>query len=385
MKRLFFAGSLLTLTLAGVLVFQLLIAPRATEENYWMIDQGMRLADVESLLGRPIGNRVQDNGVTMQAQATTWRALAALATLASCGLTIFAGEGLGKKDAAKPLPPEIVKAWKGAGASVGWMKLDTMGLMNEDENGAPGTVPAFRFRLELKQGVVANLTPPETAFGLFFSGTLVTDALLKDLSGLKNLRALNLNSTPATDAMLKDLAGLEGLEALYLNYTKVTDAGLKELTGLKSLRTLTLHHTLVADAGVKELAKLKTLQSLDLIGTKVTDGGLKQMAGFDSLRSLDLSHTKTTDIGLKHVAELTSLQRLRLYNTQATDVGMKELARLKSLQVLDLERTPVTDAGLKELAGLKSLQRLELFGTPVTAEGVAALQKELPACKITYR
>jgi len=42
----------------------------------------------------------------------------------------------------------------------------------------------------------------------------------------------------------------------------------------------------------------------------------------------------------------------------------------------------VTDAGLKELAGLKSLRWLRLNDTKVTAAGVAALQKELPACKI---
>jgi hypothetical protein len=57
-KRLFYAGSLLTATFAGLLVFHLLSAPRTTETNYQKIDKGMRLSDVEALLGRPIGNRI---------------------------------------------------------------------------------------------------------------------------------------------------------------------------------------------------------------------------------------------------------------------------------------------------------------------------------------
>src|SRR6266404_7069124 len=57
---------------------------------------------------------------TMQKQGTTWRYRAALAVLASCSL--FAGAGADKKETPKPLPPEIVKAWRNAGAQVGWMK-----------------------------------------------------------------------------------------------------------------------------------------------------------------------------------------------------------------------------------------------------------------------
>ena len=42
--------------------------------------------------------------------------------LASFGSCICAGAGADNKDAPKPLPPEIVKAWRDAGADVGWMK-----------------------------------------------------------------------------------------------------------------------------------------------------------------------------------------------------------------------------------------------------------------------
>jgi hypothetical protein len=65
-----------------------------------------------------------------------------------------------------------------------------------------------------------------------------------------------------------------------------------------------------------------------------------------------------------------------------TDADLKHVAALKRLQVLDLSATRVTDLGLKKLAWLKDLRWLNLRTPDVTAKGVAALQKELPKCKI---
>jgi Leucine-rich repeat (LRR) protein len=108
-------------------------------------------------------------------------------------------------------------------------------------------------------------------------GTKVTDAGLKDLAALKQLRNLDLNSTKVTDAGLKDLAALKQLETLDLDNTKVTDAGLKDLAALKELQILTLNGTKVTDAGLKDLAALKQLDALDLRHTKVTDIGVKDL------------------------------------------------------------------------------------------------------------
>src|SRR5437764_14401360 len=87
-RKLFCAGSLLAAASAGVLVIQLVSAPRVTEENYQRIDQGMRLSDVETLLGTPTGNRVgalnylflcsssgtlrEDYGLEPSDEALTW-------------------------------------------------------------------------------------------------------------------------------------------------------------------------------------------------------------------------------------------------------------------------------------------------------------------------
>ena len=58
----------------------------------------------------------------MPKQGRRWRYPAILTILASCGLGVFAGVRVDQKIVAKPLPPEIVKAWRNAGAEVGWVK-----------------------------------------------------------------------------------------------------------------------------------------------------------------------------------------------------------------------------------------------------------------------
>ncbi len=317
---------------------------------------------------------------------------------------VTAGGPPAKTEAPKPLPENIVTAWKEAGAVVGWLRPMLSGFHSfvGEKEGKPGDLPAFLFRrtnrLEVRDlnHLLVKLPIPATAFGLDLSETEVTDAGLKELAGLKSLQTLNLSYTLVTDAGLKELAGLKSLQALNLGNTQVTDAGLKELAGLK-LKTLVVPFTItdldlkhylaaiepptainlsftpVTDAGLKELAELKSLQALNLGGTKVTDAGLKELAGLKSLQSLDLGGTPVTDAGLKELAGLKSLQTLNLGGTKVTDAGLKELAGLKSLQSLDLGGTKVTDAGLKELAGLKSLQTLNLYGTKVTDAGLKEL------------
>ncbi len=89
----------------------------------------------------------------------------------------------------------------------------------------------------------------------------------------KPITGVDLSLTGATDAALRGLAGLKNLRRLDLHETKVSDAGLKELVDLKNLHFLDLRGTKVTDAGLKELAELKKLEILVLYGTQLTDAG----------------------------------------------------------------------------------------------------------------
>jgi internalin A len=317
----------------------------------------------------------------MQLRSSTWQAtlrgMAVLAVLVTSVLSRSDGPLSEKKDPPKPLPEEIVTAWKKAGAEVGWMRVDNFDLLKPQTEGVPGDLPAFGFSdrafmgLPWEEGMLAKLPAPAAAFGLDLGFTPVTDAGLKELAGLKNLQTLDLFRTAVTDAGLKELAVLKDLQTLELSGTDVTDLGLKELAALKNLQRLGLRETQVQGAGLKELAGLKNLKALNL--GMVTDAGLKGLAGLKSLQSLDLRFAQVTDLGLKELAGLKSLQSLALFGYQITDAGLKELAGLKNLQTLSLENTGVTDAGLKELAALKNLQTLDLGNAKVTDVGLKEL------------
>ncbi len=146
---------------------------------------------------------------------------------------------------------------------------------------------------------------------------------------------------------------------------------------------LDFHCGFYAGVKLKELAALKNLQSLSLGGVQgKAYADLKELAALSDLRGLYLFYLPVTDEQLKNLSGLKNLRTLDLTHTPVTDAGLKELAGLRSLHALNLGQTKVTDAGLKDLAGLKSLQELNLHRTKVTEAGIAALQKELPACKI---
>ena len=95
---------------------------------------------------------------------------------------------------------------------------------------------------------------------------------------LEQVTRLVLNGTKkVTDAGLKEVAKLKQLKGLYLEGTEITDAGLKEVAKLKQLNFLALNLTQITDAGLKEVAKLKQLRFVNLEDTKVTKAGVDQL------------------------------------------------------------------------------------------------------------
>ena len=86
------------------------------------------------------------------------------------------------------------------------------------------------FEVLLQWGVDAPLPKlPDEIDRIDLAGTGVTDALLKPLTGLKNLTWLDLSDTRVTDAGLKELAGMSKLGRLWLQNTRVTGAGIANL------------------------------------------------------------------------------------------------------------------------------------------------------------
>ena len=117
--------------------------------------------------------------------------------------------------------------------------------------------------------------------------SIVEEAIRKELRKPKGkltkvyfekVTRLILNGTKkVTDAGLKGVAKLKQLKGLYLEGTEITDATLKEVAKLKQLNFLALNLTQITDAGLKEVAKLKQLRFVNLEDTKVTEAGVAQL------------------------------------------------------------------------------------------------------------
>ena len=110
-----------------------------------------------------------------------------------------------------------------------------------------------------------------------------------------------------------------------LAFTSITDAGLKDLIELKDLKSLDLGNTKITDAGLKELKTLKSLQRLQIHNTEITDVGLKELSDIKSLVAINISRTRITDVGLKELIQNQNLTELDLFKTKITEGGLKEL------------------------------------------------------------
>ncbi len=129
----------------------------------------------------------------------------------------------------------------------------------------------------------------------------------------------------ATDNDLAYVGQLGRVEWLGDLTNWLTDAGLVHLSGLANLRELNLRRTQVTDPGLAHLKGLTRLSKLDLSRTQVTDAGLKHLQALTGLGELYLQGTQVSDAGLKHLEGLTGLRELHLQDTLVSDAGVREL------------------------------------------------------------
>jgi hypothetical protein len=107
--------------------------------------------------------------------------------------------------------------------------------------------------------------PGRPIISVDFSKSKVTDADLKCLQSLGELRSLKLDDTRITDDGLLHVKDLTNLRRLTVSFTATSDEGLKHLTGLSHLEFL--HVGYCAKVTAKGKANLrKALPKLEIFG-----------------------------------------------------------------------------------------------------------------------
>ncbi len=160
--------------------------------------------------------------------------------------------------------------------------------------------------------------------------------LLPYLADIPNLRILEIPFVKITATELQQIGKMHNLRRLFMeNITnEITAKGLAHLTGLKNLRWLDLEHINVTDKGLAHLATLQNLRRLNIAGADISDKGLAHVAKLKKLRRLDISNVSTTTKGLKHLIKLEKLRWLEIDDADLDDEDYVKLAKLDSLQYL---------------------------------------------------
>lgn len=142
-----------------------------------------------------------------------------------------------------------------------------------------------------------------------------------------------LGEEPSGPILLQPLLGGDFFTTVFsvsfaTDVSKFTDAELKLVRELPDLKHLLLDGTRITDRGLEHIQVLKKLEVLYLHGTCVTDFGLKYIHDLPRLRFLTLDNTNITGSGFRYFKELPQLKELSLDNTQVSDDVLSYLSSL---------------------------------------------------------
>lgn len=229
------------------------------------------------------------------------------------------------------------------------------------------------------------------------------DAEFRKIGQLADLKSLTLygKCQGLNDETLAHLCRLTGLEELSTDGIQVTDAGLKQLAALTNLRSLAFFHISFrlqgfTGAGFAHLKSLPRLERLTVAGTTFNDEGMAALGQLTQLKELRSWHTFQTQAGNERLVTLVNLrslhlgQRLRKHDGKPCPVSLDDatlatLARMKSLESLTLDEVRLTQAGLIQLKGLPNLKKLSLQRAEISDTDLAAIRTELPSVTVEWK
>ncbi len=240
-----------------------------------------------------------------------------------------------------------------------------------------------RFVAELPPGKRRIAARPVELFDGLFADRSTTRALTRDwddavaLLSEKQLTAIDMHGQ-GTDEAVEMFSHLPQLTTIRLGGSKaLTDAGVRHLARMPQLRHLDLSGTQVTDRGLEVLRDLPALELINLGGTRVTDAGAAELAHCAAIRRVDLGWTRTGDGAIRALAGKAALRHFTT-GAEVSDAGLSLLHDIPAFKTwLDEEvafgltdpdaepntlvlRGAFTDRGLAALVGLDGLFGLDL-------------------------
>ena len=167
----------------------------------------------------------------------------------------------------------------------------------------------------------------QVSFDTGFKAFLKPDHLKIEASLIRPTayKLLYLGYSGATDTMLEKVAAATELESLDLSGNPISDAGIKTLSGLRQLRYLSLDRTAISNASGASIGKLPLLEELDVTSTAITDEWVNEVSSAQHLVALWLAGTRVSDLSVPSLMEMPALKQLDVRKSKITQSGLKNL------------------------------------------------------------
>lgn len=195
------------------------------------------------------------------------------------------------------------------------------------------------------------------------------------VKGFPVLRELNISYTNLSDIRpLKQCTGLQVLDVSYNNENLTDKKAMEVISGMKELKELNLTGNMVAGQYAKMLGGLIGLEVLRAGGTGISDGDF--LTKLSRLKTLDLQ----SNLMLEKLEPLEGLSGLEYLNISVTGItSLEGIEQCKNLKELDISMTDISDISM--LASLEHLQSVTLTKTPALARQLKKLKKSLKNCR----
>ncbi len=160
------------------------------------------------------------------------------------------------------------------------------------------------------------------------------------------LQKYSLDITPRiNDDTMKHVKVLTGLEIIQIP-RQITDKGIRNLSGLSNLRVVNMPICGVTDVGMGYVAGLPRMNNLVVSGCNITDEGVRKVAG-RHFAVLNLTRTKITDKAINHLKG-HSIDKFFVSFTDVSDASVDTLISFRPSR-LDIQGTRITPSGFRRL------------------------------------
>lgn len=217
-----------------------------------------------------------------------------------------------------------------------------------------------------------------------------TDVTGKKIAFLKasKLTGLDLDGCRLDAAAMKELSGIKSLRYLNLYGAKgISDEGIEYLKNLRRLQRLVIGKTEISDKIFTVIPHLRNLEYLDISSCHRLSGkGVESLSKLPKLKELRIGGARFNPLETKSLAYLKSIKNLNSLFLSHMAIENENIEQLNSLPITELHlySVPVSNPGLLKLKDQKSINRLTVERSyMVTIDGINELRSKLPNCTIT--